>query len=114
MTVSELIQALEDLDAPDAEIRLAFQPSWPLQYGIGDVVLDGGHVHDVDSDIDGGNSIWYCSDPDCGVEWDHEPLDHERGSDDAGTGIAYIGEAGQIYDAPYLPGSAANALGWGR
>lgn len=108
MNVSELIDLLGDFD-PDAEVRLAFQPSWPLQYRIGDVVADSDHVHDPAEPIDG---TWYCADDDCDTEWDHEPRDFELGSDDDGTGIVYIGESGQVYDAPYLPGSAASALGW--
>jgi hypothetical protein len=34
MTVEELIIALESLPE-DAEVRLAIQPSWPLEYAIG-------------------------------------------------------------------------------
>lgn len=34
MTVEELIIELESLPE-DAEIRLAMQPSWPFEYGIG-------------------------------------------------------------------------------
>ncbi len=34
MTVAELMEELEDVD-PDAEVRLAMQPSWPFEYAIG-------------------------------------------------------------------------------
>lgn len=37
MTVRDLIAALEDYD-PDAEVRIAIQPRWPLEYSISDVV----------------------------------------------------------------------------
>jgi hypothetical protein len=37
MTVQELIEMLEDMPA-EAEVRLAVQPSWPLEYSIGRVV----------------------------------------------------------------------------
>jgi hypothetical protein len=37
MTVRELIEALEDYDQ-DAEVRIAIQPRWPLEYSISDVV----------------------------------------------------------------------------
>lgn len=33
LTVEALIEALEDCD-PHAEVRLAHQPSWPLQFAI--------------------------------------------------------------------------------
>lgn len=47
MTVAELIDYLEDLD-PDSEIRLAIQPSWPLQFGIADVqVVDTPHGEQI-------------------------------------------------------------------
>ena len=36
MTVQELIEILEDFDG-EAEVRLAQQPSWPFEYGIGEV-----------------------------------------------------------------------------
>lgn len=37
MTVAELLERLEDVD-PDAEVRLAIQPSYPFQHEIADVV----------------------------------------------------------------------------
>ena len=37
MTVRDLISALEDYDQ-DAEVRIAIQPRWPLEYTISDVV----------------------------------------------------------------------------
>jgi hypothetical protein len=37
-TVSELIEALEQYD-PDAPVRWAHQPAWPMEYMIGQVVL---------------------------------------------------------------------------
>jgi hypothetical protein len=33
LTVEALIEALEDCD-PNAEVRLAHQPSWPLQFAV--------------------------------------------------------------------------------
>lgn len=35
MTAAELIELLEDLD-PDTEIRVATQPSWPMEYTLTD------------------------------------------------------------------------------
>jgi hypothetical protein len=49
VTVTDLIQHLESCD-PDAEVRLAHQPAWPLGYAIDpttptvEVDLDGGPV----------------------------------------------------------------------
>lgn len=37
MTTYELIQILNEMD-PDAEVKLAVQPSWPFQHSIGEVV----------------------------------------------------------------------------
>lgn len=37
MTVGELLEALEGMDA-DVEVRLATQPAWPLQYGVNGAV----------------------------------------------------------------------------
>lgn len=37
MTVGELLEALEAVN-PDAEIRLATQPGWPLQYAVNGAV----------------------------------------------------------------------------
>jgi hypothetical protein len=49
VTVTDLIQQLEGCD-PDAEVRLAHQPTWPFEYAIDpgnaavEVELDGGPV----------------------------------------------------------------------
>lgn len=40
MTVQDLIDQLSELPA-DAEVRIASQPQWPLEYALGD-------AHDVD------------------------------------------------------------------
>lgn len=37
MTVAELIDLLDGYE-PDTEVRLAFQPKWPFEYTIGEVV----------------------------------------------------------------------------
>ena len=36
MTIAELMEALQGCD-PDAEVRLAHQPSWPLEYALREV-----------------------------------------------------------------------------
>jgi hypothetical protein len=50
MTVQDLIDTLEGLD-PEAQVRLAFQPSHPMQYTIGDVV-------EVDDDDEGDVAVF--------------------------------------------------------
>lgn len=110
MTVEQLIAALEELAeecGPDTEVRLAVQPSYPFQHTIEDVVLVG-----PDDEI-------YCDD--CEVAWDVHAEEGcgpttgpESEYDDADDPVIYIGEGGQYYDAPYLPGAARDALGWGR
>ncbi len=44
MLVADLIRTLEDMD-PEAEVRLAVQPSYPMTYSIGDVVEYEGSVY---------------------------------------------------------------------
>lgn len=42
MTVNELIERLQDIAAAglgEVEVRLAFQPNWPLQFRIGGIAL---------------------------------------------------------------------------
>ena len=99
MKVSELLELLEDVDG-DAEVRLAFQPSWPLQYRIGEVV-----EVDLGADTE-----------DCTCEGDGCRLCEGTGTITTKVSdsppVVYIGEAGQIYDAPYLPSEASSALGW--
>lgn len=124
MTVQELIDELSSMDAPDAEVRLAFQPSYPLQYRIGGVSLpDAGDLSDLDlTNVgDGDDQEWYLSHPDEGDvggpyesrevalrAWD-EMAAAER---EAHPAHVYISEGGQVYDEPYLPGFVSRDLGW--
>lgn len=48
MTVGELMELLESF-SPDAEIRLASQPSWPMEYSLATV----GSIDADDEDEDG-------------------------------------------------------------
>ena len=84
MTVADLMELLENAD-PEAEVRLAMQPSYPLQHKIRGVV-----THE-DLDLE-------------------EALedDDEDGPDEL-AGIVWIVEGGQVYDRPYLPGIVADA-----
>ena len=90
MTVGELKRILEEMD-DDMEVRLAHQPSWPLQYKVADVI----EAPVFDSEDLG----------------DEEENDTVIVPEDAPR-YAYIVEAGQVYDAPYLPYSVQAAIGW--
>jgi hypothetical protein len=107
MTVGELIEILEDFDE-NAEVRLAFQPSWPLQYDVGD-------VQEVELSASGRE----CSR--CEGEGEVDDEDDPTGEgrvpcpkcDEQETvPVVFIGEGGQVREAPYLPGAASIALGW--
>lgn len=55
MLISELIEQLLDIQAdhPDAEVRLAMQPSWPFEYSIHQVVaVEEGDTPDRDEGSD--------------------------------------------------------------
>lgn len=43
MNVQNLIDTLSAMD-PDAEVRLAMQPSWPMEYTVDDVVEFTGYA----------------------------------------------------------------------
>jgi len=73
MTVQDLIEILEDMD-PEAEVRLAMQPAWAMEYTIGNV-----------------------------VEVTNDPEDQDS------TPIVYLSEGNWV---GYLPGVAAEELGW--
>ena len=106
MNVAELIEELEYMD-PEAEVRLAFQPSWPFQYTIARVEQvdnpDGEPCPDPqdyrnDADYDEDYTAWLTMQPD-------QP---------DGQAVVYLAEGGQLHSAPYLPSAAADAIGWGR
>ncbi len=108
LTVAELIAELQNMPQ-DAEVRLAHQPSWPFEYAIDQVVCAGEDVkllteeqleamsdderQDAENLIDEGRAICW-----------------EEG-EDLPQPVVYLGEGQQI---GYLPGAAANELGWGR
>lgn len=91
MRVQDLIEILETMPE-DAEVRLAIQPSHPFQHNVGEVALvDLNHEPDNDG-------IVRYSDEDLMALEPNE--------------VVYIGEGGQVYEAPYLPGPASRELGW--
>jgi PAS domain-containing protein len=121
MIVNELLAELEHLDG-EAEVRLAFQPEWPLEYNAG-IVIEVGPGAEFEGvypvkDDDG----WYLS-ADGGesyLEMGPYPTSEEAAAalqmrsdlaEGAGENVVYIGEAGQI---GYLDPAARRLLGWVR
>lgn len=99
MSLRDLIDSLQDLAdeyGDDTEVRIAQQPQWPFEYSIGDIQA----VSSGDDDDD---------DDDAGDEAGAEEAEGKEATDD--ETVIYIGEGRQL---GYLPGAAANALGWGR
>lgn len=94
MNVGDLLALIEDLD-PETEIRIAHQPTWPLEYALAaaEVVYPPGHpdaLHGNGPDPLGGGE----PEP----TWDGEtPV------------VVYLVEGSQV---GYLPGHVAEAVGW--
>lgn len=62
-TIRELIDELEELaeeHGDDCEVRIAHQPSWPFEYGIGEVVADVSE----DDEEEPGSAIVYIAEKD--------------------------------------------------
>ena len=77
MKVHELIELLEATN-PEAEVRLATQPNYPLAHTIAGVARNGEWGEWTDEDAD----------------WDFEEPDGE---------IVWIAAGGGVYDNPYAP-----------
>lgn len=96
MTVEELRNELENLD-PEAEVRLAQQPSWPFEYSIGQIrevaLVDDADLEALDSFSDLSTE---------------ERAERSRRAESARR-VVYIGEGQQL---AYLPGAASRELGW--
>ena len=86
-TVKELIRELEGMDQ-DAEVRIAHQPRWPLEYSIGQTVE--------------------VTNPDEDDEEEAEVKDKPAKEPET---VVYIGEGNQL---GYLGSNASRSLGWGR
>lgn len=84
MTVRDLIDRLEDLD-PDAEILLAHQPSWPLQFTLAGVAAGEDVAGDVECEEHGDYNCDECAD----------------------SGVVYLVE-GNHPDHPYAPRAVWN------
>ncbi|WP_248582007.1 hypothetical protein [Nocardioides sp. InS609-2] len=89
ITVTELIERLQDCD-PDAEVRLATQPNWPLQYHLAGIAT----TEDIAMDR-------RCEDHDF---YNCEDCAEGRLQDDGS--IVYLVEGSQHYDQPYAPRAA--------
>lgn len=83
MTVQELIETLSQMN-PNAEVRIAHQPSWPFELSVGSVVSAEDAFEAPEDDEDEPEEL-----PNLEVVW--------------------IGEGSQI---GYLPGAVKSALGW--
>lgn len=86
MTVNELIERLQEVaddGLGEATVRLAFQPSWGLQFNVGGISIPD----------DDGNE------------------DEENPGEDADEGadpVVFIFEGSSPHDSPYAPGWAFN------
>ncbi len=110
MTVEQLISELQNYE-PDAEVRLAFQPSWPFEHSISEVTDGVASEPEVLQDDDG----WYVEEdgeqiagPFMTVADGEAWIERQYGNDDTQS-VVYIAEGHQI---GYLPGKASRALGW--
>lgn len=115
MTVRELIGVLE-CEPEDAEVRLAFQPSWPFEHSVGDVVT----MDDAGSDLEvvECEGEWYVEEGEEGevagpfateAEAESKLTSLLEAEDEEIGNVVWIGEGGQL---GYLPAVASRALGW--
>jgi len=135
MTVQELIDILSDMN-PDAEVKLAIQPSWPFQHGIDRVVevvapTDEAPQWGVVMNFENGDeefeeypNRWEAdqhvselgrkpgvSEAYTAAMYQGEVIsrDDARQLEDDTERMVFIGEGGQEC---YLPGAVASELGW--
>jgi hypothetical protein len=101
MNVQELLDVLEGFE-PESQVMLAFQPSWPMQYHLGELVEVSGECN-VDED---GRCETH------GDQFESTEAVEAHLSSKAGSLTVYLGEGGQPWDAPYLPSETIAALGW--
>jgi hypothetical protein len=109
MNVAELMQELEMME-PEAEIRFAHQPSYPMQHNVEGVV-----------EITARGECFRPTEPDpqdfrTMADWEEAMEQHEEVIADIEERehhtVVYIVDGGQVYNAPYLPGPAAREIGW--
>lgn len=113
MTVQELVDRLGEFDE-GAEVRFAYQPSWPLQDHVGDVRQTDDrpacpncerHVSLVDVPAREGEAAfrgYLC--PSCGrLEEDEVDV-----ADAANASVVFLVSGGQVRETPYAPGELFN------
>jgi len=120
MIVQELINELEGMN-PEAEVRLATQPSYPFEYSVNEVVeVEPGQGIEIARGDWGGEEGWYLLIESGFEETDHSgPFETEEGAEaalvkmieDSGSDgpVVYLVEGSQL---GYLPGDARRTLGW--
>jgi len=103
MNIQNLIETLQEIaqENPDAEVRIAHQPSWPFEYSVGDIVAcdsEGADPEELEHAREAAAD---------GCETAAQYLADAKSRDTSNT--VYIGEGSQL---GYLPGVAARALSW--
>lgn len=110
MTVRELKERLEEVE-DDVEVRLAFQPAWPFEHSISEVVevTPGSELYGVVTE-DGAVAMRDGREEPEEVEG-FDSIDEATAwiEDQKGEPVLYLAEGPQI---GYLPGAASAALGW--
>jgi hypothetical protein len=107
--IRELTEIAEDY-GDDVEVRWASQPSWPFENAIGSVV-----AVDLNADGESDNEEWYRGEYESEDAYfarlqELREAGHDEGEGDGDENVVvYLEEARQI---GYLPGAAAEALGW--
>jgi hypothetical protein len=123
MTATELIEKLEEIADrnPDAVVRIATQPNWPLQFKVADVISDADFgddesaldewqsAHDECTEVDFASNV--CRS--CGDSFAEYAPDHDtRGSECDDREVVYLVEGGHPYDdSPYAPRAVFDAIG---
>lgn len=96
MNVRDLIELLESYD-PEATVRLAVQPNWPLQYALARVASAEDIALDSPCEEHGDYNCDECAEGSNGEGRDGE----------GGEAVVYLVEGGHPYDAsPYAPRAA--------
>ena len=104
MRVQDLIEALQGMD-PDAEVRIASQPSWPFEHRCNDVVeVDLGQPDPEDA----ATAQDILDDPESAEE-DRETARKMLERDETKPKIVYLAEGPQV---GYLPGIVRSEIGW--
>lgn len=98
MNITELIEILTEMaeSNPEAEVRLATQPNWPLAFHVGGVAsTDDLAEYRLDNDEPGQckeHDEYHC----------HECLKRELVDDQEGD-VVWLVEGSSLYDNPYAP-----------